>query len=460
MPTDDNVIPFPGPAGAGFDTDVDPFALTQPTLLPRRPERARFTVRIDLDGIEPPIWRRLQLASDLTLDRLHTVVQIAMGWTDSHLHHFRMRTGPRNRGIAPFLTPFDREEGEDGIAEADVRLDEVLARPRQRLDYEYDFGDGWSHTIRLEKVEPWTEGDPLATCLDGRRACPPEDVGGIPGYGEMLAMLDGHTHGMDPAWVEHLLDWLPEGFDPEAFSIDAVNDSLDVPEVPTLDGWADELVELRRRVQGPASVALARLVAKATDGPGPTEGEVESLTRRYRHLLGVVGDGITLTGAGYLPPRIVEQLYRDLDMDDEWIGKGNREDQTAPVLYLRTSATALGLLRKARGRLTVTTVGTKLVDDPGALLRHIASRVPRGKPHEKDAGLIALLMAAAGRDLFSERHLAASIMDGLGWAVAGGQLDQATYAWSDETRDILRSLCGWRDRQHTALAARTLLRRA
>lgn len=69
-------------------------------------------------------------------------------------------------------------------------------------------------------------------------------------------------------------------------------------------------------------------------------------------------------------------------------------------------------------------------------------------------------MAAAGRDLFSERHLAASIMDGLGWAVAGGQLDQATYAWSDETRDILRSLCGWRDRQHTALAARTLLRRA
>lgn len=463
---DDNVIPFPGatPPGTGLGfllgiPGIDPFARRQPTLLPRRRERARFTVRIDLDHAKPPIWRRLRLSSDLRLNQLHDILQVAMGWTDSHLHHFMMGPGVLDREIAPFLTPFDLEDGDDGTLEADVRLDQVLAKPKDRLYYEYDFGDGWDHTIRLEKVEPWTDGDPLAICTAGARACPPEDVGGIPGYHEMLAMLAGDTDGMDPAWIETRIDWLDEDYDPRVFSIDDVNELLNIPELPPLGDWLEEITELFHRIQGPALSDLTRLVARATDGPLPTPTEVESLTRRYRHLLRTVGTGVTLTAAGYLPPKVVSLLYRDLEMDEEWIGKGNREDMTAPVHFLRTSATALGLLRKAHGRLTVTTAGAKLVDDPVALLRHIASRVPLGKPYEKDAGLIGLLITAAGDELYHSQGLAARIMDGIGWRVDDDELDRAVYQWSHATMEVLSGLTGWLNREHSDLAARALLRR-
>lgn len=466
MPADDNVIQFPGSGrsgtGPGFPfgpTGFDRFALRQPTLLPKRNERARFTVRIDLDHAEPPIWRRLQLASDLTLSKLHNIIQIAMGWEDSHLHHFIMGPGTLQRRTAPFLTPFDLDEGEQGMLETDVRLDQVLARPKNRLYYEYDFGDSWNHTIRLEKVEPWTDGDRVAICTAGARACPPEDIGGIYGYAEALAMLAGETEGMNPEWVADRLDWMPTNFDPELFSVDEVNERLHIPKLPALDSWREEVSELIRRVQGPASTVLTRIVARATQGPLPSEAEVASLTRRYQHLLRTVGAGITLTGAGYLPPAIVTALYRDLDMDDEWIGKGNREDQTIPVLYLRTSATTLGLLRKSRGKLTVTAAGAKLVDDPDALLRHIASRIPLGKPHEKDAGLIGLLLTAAGDDLYDSRSRAARIMDGIGWMVDGDGLDRATYQWAQATMEVLNSLTGWLNKKHSDLAARALLRR-
>lgn len=466
MPADDNVIQFPGASrsltGPGFSSGLlgfDPFALRQPKLLPKRTKRARFTVRIDLDRAKPPIWRRLRLASDLTLSQLHDIVQVAMGWTDSHLHHFIMGPGSLQRGTAPFLTPFDLEEGEQGTLEADVRLDRVLGKPKDRLYYEYDFGDGWDHTIRLEKVEPWTDGDRVATCIAGARACPPEDVGGVPGYQEVLAMLAGDTEGMDTEWVAHKLDWLPDGYDPELFSVDEVNELLDIPELPTLDAWREEIGELFRRVLGPAHADLTRLVARAMEGPLPSEAEVAAMTRRYQHLLRTVGSGITLTGAGYLPPAVVNSLYRDLEMDHGWIGKGNREDQTIPVLHLRSSATALGLLRKARGKLTVTATGAKLVDDPDALLRHIASRIPLGKPHEKDAGLVALLITAAGDDLYRSRSLAARIMDGIGWRVQGDQLDLAAYHWADPTMDVLKGLTGWLNKALPDHAARALLRR-
>lgn len=466
MSADDNVIPFPGatPPGSALGfllgmPGADPFALEQPKLLPQRPERVRFTIRVDLDDASPPVWRRLQLASDLRLSQLHDVLQAAMGWNDSHLHHFVMGPGALNRGFAPFLAPFDVEEGEAGTPEAEVRLDEVLAQPKDRLYYEYDFGDGWGHTVQLEKVESWTDGDRLSICIAGARACPPEDVGGIGGYEEMLHMLAGRTDGMDPQWVEQVLAWLPEGYDPEVFSIDEVNDLLDTPEMPSLERWHAGIAELFVRIQGPSAAALTRLVARATDGPTPNEAEVEALTHRYRYLLRTIGAGVTLTAAGYLPPKVVAQLYRDLQMDGDWIGMGNREDQTLPVLYLRTSATALGLLRKARGKLTVTAAGAKLIHDPAALFRHIVARVPLGKPHEKDAGLLALLITAAGDDPYQARAVSAHILDGLGWRVSSGDLEVAAYQWSGPTVDILRGLTGWLTEKHTDVAARALLRR-
>lgn len=117
-------------------------ARPEPTLLPVPNEIRGFRVRLDLHGAKPPVWRRLELPGDLTLPRLHDVIQAAMGWYDYHLHRFR--TGSDHRS-PHFVTHSDLVEGEDGTLEDDVRLDQLLAREGDELWYEYDFGDAWDH---------------------------------------------------------------------------------------------------------------------------------------------------------------------------------------------------------------------------------------------------------------------------------------------------------------------------
>ncbi len=465
MAGDDNVVPFPVPgepssskakgapqfgvpdvmpffAGAGH-----PFAPPTQKLLRKRPTRAALIVRLDLDDARPPIWRRLRLASDLPLSQLHDVIQTAMGWEDCHLHHFVM--GPTSRDLRkqPFLGPFDIEEGEQGIAETDVRLDQVVSKPGHRLFYEYDFGDSWWHTIKLEKVEPWPEDGPDAFCLDGKRACPPEDIGGIWGYLELLDCLAGRTDGTDPEHVKMMLDWLPPDYDPASFSVDEVNDAL-------LDGPSSGLNELHPMVASLLAKGLTRpplelmeLINRVADRASDedeclTDAHITALVSGYRLLIELIGDGLTLTQAGYLPPRVVEQLFTQLGMTSEWIGKGNREDQTLPVLELRESATRLGLIRKSRGRLTVTTNGRKVADEPVALLRFIASRLPLGKAHENDAGVLALLFMAAGEQWRESVDKAAELMEWLGWRVDGDAMSEAVNEWSSPTRGVLYSLAG------------------
>ena len=445
----DNVIPFPGNPGPTSADDLrawvtanefDPFgSLTPPELLPKRSNRAAFTVRLALNVVEPPVWRRLRLASDLTLDQLHDIVQDTMGWTDSHLHHFVMGPDSLDCRKHHFLAPFDIEEGDDGIPENEVRLDQTIGEPGHRLFYEYDFGDGWWHTLELEKIEPWQDGDPIAFCLAGERACPPEDSGGPGGFGETLEVRAGNPHGRDPEWVEQILTWLPYGYDPERFSADEVNLDLAAGPFPSLDTLHPMVTDLLSRSGGSNTSALGRLIKAAAANPvGLTDAELVEALRSYRLLMQKVGDGIALTKAGYLPPRIVEELYTELSMDDLWIGKGNREDGTLPVLELRESATALGLLRRACGHLTVTAAGRKLVNDPHALWRHIASRLPMGKEHEKDAGTLALLFMAAGHNWYHVTDEAGDIMEWLGWQVSGsGSLSRAVYQWSSPPNQVI-----------------------
>lgn len=208
----------------------------KPKLLTPRTDRACYVARLDLDTAKPPIWRRLRLASDLKLDELHVIFQIAMGWTDSHLHQFKMGPDDKNFLMEPFLTSFDLEEGSiHGTLESEVRLDEVVGQPGHRLFYEYDFGDGWHHTLKLEKVEPWRDGDPPAVCIAGRRACPPEDVGGPYGYSVLLGALAGDIDLDEEPWLSERLDWLPEDFDPAAFDPSEVNSLLATGELPLSD---------------------------------------------------------------------------------------------------------------------------------------------------------------------------------------------------------------------------------
>ena len=111
----------------------------EPVLRPPPSEVAGFRVRLDLHGAKPPVWRRLELPGNLTLPQVHDLIQAAMGWTNSHLHRFR--TGRDHRSPS-FVTTFDLDEGEDGVLEDDVRLDQLVAAEGDAIWYEYDFGDG------------------------------------------------------------------------------------------------------------------------------------------------------------------------------------------------------------------------------------------------------------------------------------------------------------------------------
>jgi Plasmid pRiA4b ORF-3-like protein len=167
-----------------------------------------FRLKVTLKGSRPPIWRRLEVEPGITLFQLHRVLQRAMGWTDSHLHQFW-------KGRTCYGSP-DPEFGMHRQSERQTHLLEVFDGLKDRIVYEYDFGDGWEHDVVLEAVVRRTAETPRV--LDGRGACPPEDVGGIGGYYAFLEAVQ------NPAHPEHeeMLEWHGP-FDPEAFDVGQVN---------------------------------------------------------------------------------------------------------------------------------------------------------------------------------------------------------------------------------------------
>jgi hypothetical protein len=171
---------------------------------------ALYELRIVLLGSKPSIWRRLQVRGDANLGWLHAVIQVAMGWTNSHLHHFLAQdaryTDLRHSEDIGFGSEPDRDE-------AKTRLAQIAPRQGYQFSYEYDFGDSWAHEITVEKILPDPSATTTAICLEGARACPPEDCGGIPGYAELLKALKNPKH------PEHktMKRWLGRPFDAETF---------------------------------------------------------------------------------------------------------------------------------------------------------------------------------------------------------------------------------------------------
>jgi Plasmid pRiA4b ORF-3-like protein len=135
-----------------------------------------LVLKVSLYGARPPIWRRLLVSDTITLERLHTVIQVAFGWTDTHLHLFTV--GNEDYGPNDGWTDAQSER---------IRLTRI-ADVGDKIDYVYDFGDDWRHTILLEK-RLQERGRVAPRCLTGRRAVPPEDCGGIGGYQELLSMI-------------------------------------------------------------------------------------------------------------------------------------------------------------------------------------------------------------------------------------------------------------------------------
>jgi len=170
-----------------------------------------YQLKVTLKNSKPPIWRRIQVAGDTSLAKLHWILQCVMEWTNSHLHQFKV--GREYYGEPMPEEDFDVED------ERKITLAEAAPGLKKKFIYEYDLGDGWEHEVVVEKILEPEPGVRYPFCVDGRRSRPPEDCGGIWGYEEFLEAI------RDPKHPEHdsMLEWIGGKFDAEEF-LEAIRD--------------------------------------------------------------------------------------------------------------------------------------------------------------------------------------------------------------------------------------------
>ena len=438
-------------AATAWEQPTDPLRLAAP---PKSPQR--YTLKVSLDGAKPPIWRRIVVPSDVTLDRFHEVLQAAMGWTNSHLHQFTPGYDPRGRTSEKILTDFDISEGDEGQPEATIRLDAMVTAPKDKLHYWYDFGDSWHHTVVLEKIEPRAADDDHAGCVAGRRACPPEDIGGIYFYSSIFDTAEDSDHPEHEWAREVVTNWgmtreAAAAFDVEAHDA-AVRRALAGGEalrrfIGDMDAYP---AAIRGLFEGLAHEA-ARYVAGFVDAAGVEEpvevvpDDARSATAVIRTLLDHVGDeGVDLTAAGYLRPASVKVLMAELDPERRWIGSSTTEAQTLPLLDAREVITRMGLVRKLRGRLLLTKAGAKLRTDPVGLWWHVARRLPVERPDEgRDAATFLLLhLAAGGRADRSMNEEMGMLMAVRGWQLPHSPWRRGPGEWRSFIRNT-ESVLEW-----------------
>ena len=179
-----------------------------------------YLLKITLADTPHIIWRRFVVPSDITLDRLHHVVQIVMGWYDCHLHAFVV--GKRYYKSAEVIADNPFDDGND-LPEEEYTLESLVSKKGTKLKYWYDFGDDWWHDIVVENTNYTNPDWPYPTyCIEGIRACPPEDCGGVYGFVEFCEAM------ADPKHPEHkeFKSWFGGKFDPDYFDLDAVNKKL------------------------------------------------------------------------------------------------------------------------------------------------------------------------------------------------------------------------------------------
>lgn len=395
---------------------------------PRRRDVVVYRVRVDIDDASPPIWRRLDLRSNLTLDLVHQALQVAFDWTDSHLHRFSLGGRAFDRDSQVFLCPYDVdnkewEDDDDGPPAATTRLDETLTAPGDLLHYLYDYGDNWELTLRLEDVLSAESDCPAAVVIDGERAAPPEDCG----------------HLVD---AESLADVVP---DPALFEPERVN-----------KGFADAYFVLR---EGGIDVRLVDLVHRLSYTPFGDDLTKAALTlarpqpvdtvdwtaslRAYQWFLDRASDGgIRLTAAGYLKPVDVSEAAKVVPAMHDWIGQADREINCAPLLHFRESLQSTGLLRKNKGTLLLTKAGEAARRDTAKLVAHLAGRLfPKADDKfDTQATLLTLAYAAASAGESLPVSTITALLAELGWRYPGGD---APDEWSIRhlpVYDVLRNV--------------------
>jgi hypothetical protein len=174
-----------------------------------------YELKTTIIGIQPPIWRRLQVPSTMRLCCLHDALQTAFGWTDSHLHQFEKDGTTWSQSAW-----YDDVDDIEVVDEVKTPVRRVLKTAGDTMIYEYDFGDRWRHEIILERILV-ADSVPLL-CLAGERCCPPEDVGGVSGYGEFLEAIFEPDHDE----FDHYRQWAEDEFWPERFDLRKVNETL------------------------------------------------------------------------------------------------------------------------------------------------------------------------------------------------------------------------------------------
>jgi hypothetical protein len=178
------------------------------------PKAQIYQIKVTLNESKPPIWRRILVSGDATLENLHYILQVAMGWTNSHMHQFIVGQ--------TYIGQPHPDYGLEMRDERRVKLGQIAPGEGATFRYEYDFGDSWLHNLLVEKVLEPEPGRQYPMCVQGERACPPEDVGGVWGYEGFLEAIG------DPDHPEHedYIEWIGGEFDAEEFDLDAVNAAL------------------------------------------------------------------------------------------------------------------------------------------------------------------------------------------------------------------------------------------
>lgn len=176
-----------------------------------------YELKVTLKGIRPAIWRCFQVHSDVTLHKLHLILQVVMGWTNSHLYSFEIEG-----------THFGEPDPENDFYGLEMKnskrtkLKKVASGKADKFIYEYDFGDSWEHVVTVKNILTAEPGMCYPVCLAGKRACPPEDCGGVWGYSDLLRIISNPGHKE----YQETMEWLGGKFDPEAFDLQGVNGAL------------------------------------------------------------------------------------------------------------------------------------------------------------------------------------------------------------------------------------------
>ena len=339
-----------------------------------KPNNNAYQIKVSLIGAQPPIWRRLLIEPDTTFQDLHRIIQVAMGWQASHLHLFQAGGGQLIG---------DPAEDFDGMMnfldESALPVSSVLSSEGKKLKYEYDFGDGWEHEIKLEKILTGEEAEPLPKCIKAARQCPPEDVGGLYGFYEFLDAME------DAAHPEHVAvrEWCGgEQFDPDFVSLVQINEDLLERDVlfsetePEFAPHASDFLglspnQVHELLQNPLNCpSVFKPLFDAEDVS--RELDTAPIMRMAKALIGEIGDkGIRLTGKGNLPLKHVKAMVdaggEDIVFPMARYGAARSEEHVLGVNLTRVLMEIAGYTKKEKGRLLLKKSAAKRIENKGWL---------------------------------------------------------------------------------------------